>query len=184
MYTVHDLEFFNTVLFEFYSERFQVYVRLRPSLSLFFPDIYLFISVMPFLFSHFTPKLHASLGSDCWFVLVYCCLFLGRIFFHYFGMSRFIWIGWPYFCIVLLSLLSSISFDLFFSNCIVRFTYCFVKLVLFLHNAVYVFFFLRTFACRSFFIYLSSQIYYPCSVFLFEFLGRTPIISQTSFVLE
>ena len=67
--------------------------------SSFLCNSFSMLSIRPFYYilsiPIFSPKSFPSFASDYWFVVVHSPM--GKIFFHLFGISYFVWVAWPYF---------------------------------------------------------------------------------------
>ena len=81
---------------------FTLGTSLSSSHSFFILFIHSSFPLCSFLLHILLQNCLVSFASGCWFVLCTLCQPVGRIFFHYFGMSCFAWpcpgIFWVFFC--------------------------------------------------------------------------------------
>ena len=159
----HGLAFSSSVLFKSCSEPFKTYLSYSFSILL----IHFAFLLYSFRFPNYTPLF----CSICIVGMSSCILhwLVGRYFFHYFGMSCFVFIAWPCLGIFWVSILLPISCLLF----------CFGFSIT-THPRVFPFHTKIT-CCRSFFTYPSSHISHQDFVFFFGFLKRLTFLTQTSF---
>ena len=134
---------------------------------------------MFFLFPYFTPV------CFCFLCIRLCILqlFVGRIFFCYFGRSCLVGISWFSFCIFKVCLLSTMIFLLFYLFK-VHCQSCLLFCSGLYHFSYACFSFLNTFACHNFFTSTYSLIYNQSFAFLFWFFRGNSILQQIFFILH